>query len=419
MKKKKKIIFISIIVFILVFIFGYNIYRNVEVNPEVKSEFVHAIGDKVYDGNEQELIFRGTNIGNWLVPEGWMGVTEINGQNDDVEGEKLTYNKLIAALKRNPLVDNDKIEDLLKIYYDNFFTKEDMLFLKASGLNTIRLPFIYSNLYDENDNLKTNAYHYLDQVIEWCNELDMYVILDCHGASTTQNQEHHSGDDSVSTIFDDEVEQAKTIHMWVEIAKRYKDVKCIAGYGLLNEPRGNGETTKNKHFRFVEKIYDAIREVDKNHMLIIGACWSFINIKNPVYYGFENVLYEFHLYTFNMQWAGIGFYLNLIELTYKICSYRNVPVYIGEFALGDSYEDLKFFINFLEERDRGWTSWTYKTNNMGNWAMLNTLKPRINVETASYDEIASAWADVRTNFGYTTDAYKNLMKVLEDLDSTK
>ena len=63
MKKKKKIILISIIVFVVVFIFGYNIYRNVEVNPEVKSKFVHAIGDKVYDGNEQELIFRGTNIG--------------------------------------------------------------------------------------------------------------------------------------------------------------------------------------------------------------------------------------------------------------------------------------------------------------------------------------------------------------------
>lgn len=416
MSKKKKKILIIIISLILIFITGFNIYRHIEVNPEVKSEYVHAIKDKIYDGDENELIFRGTNIGNWLVPEGWMGLTEINGQNDDVEGEKLTYKKLIAALERNSLVDNDKIDDLLKIHYDNFFTREDVKFLKESGFNVIRLPFLYYNLYDENDNLKEDAYYYLDKAIEWCEEFGMYVILDCHGASSTQNQEHHSGDDSVSTIFDDEEEQAKTIHMWVEIAKRYKDVKCIAGYGLLNEPRGNGETTKNKHFRFIEKIYDAIREVDKNHMLIIGACWSFFNIKNPVYYGFENVLYEFHLYTFNMKWAGIGFYMNLQELTYKLCSYRNVPIYIGEFALGDSYEDLKYFIDFLESRDRGWTSWTYKTNNMGNWAMINMWKDRINVETASYDEIAEAWRNQRSDFNNKSDAYKNLMGVLEELD---
>ena len=419
MKKKKKIILISIICALLIFVCVFNIYRNIEVNPSVKSDYIHAIGNKLYDANEEEIIFRGTNIGNWLVPEGWMGVTEINGQKDDIEGEKLTYKKLIAALERNPNVPNDKIYELLNVYYDNFFTKDDVAFLKESGLNTIRLPFLYYNLYDENDNLRENAYYYLDKAIEWCEELDMYIILDCHGASSTQNQEHHSGDDSKSTIYGDEVEQEKTIKMWVEIAKRYKEVKCIAGYGLLNEPRGNNEITLNKHMKFVKKIYNAIREVDTNHMIIINFCWSYINIKNPLAYGFENVLYEIHMYTFNMPWAGISFYMNLIELTYKLCSFRNVPVYVGEFKLEDQYEDMKYFINYIEKRDRGWTSWTYKTNDMGNWAMLNTWKDRINVETATYEDIKAAWTDVRSNFNNKSDGYKNLMRALEELDSEK
>ena len=47
--------------------------------------------------------------------------------------------------------------------------------------------------------------------------------------------------------------------------------------------------------------------------------------------------------------------------------------------------------------------------------MINMWKDRINVETASYEEIAIAWADQRSNFNNKSDGYKNLMGVLEEL----
>src|SRR5271165_6587579 len=42
------------------------------VSLEAQSRFVHADGKFLVDGAGHKLILRGTNLGNWLVPEGYM-----------------------------------------------------------------------------------------------------------------------------------------------------------------------------------------------------------------------------------------------------------------------------------------------------------------------------------------------------------
>lgn len=37
-----------------------------------KTDFIHAQGQKIVDGNGQEILLRGVGLGSWLLPEGYM-----------------------------------------------------------------------------------------------------------------------------------------------------------------------------------------------------------------------------------------------------------------------------------------------------------------------------------------------------------
>ena len=42
------------------------------VAPLARAQFVHTQGKEIVDGAGKPLLLRGTNLGNWLVPEGYM-----------------------------------------------------------------------------------------------------------------------------------------------------------------------------------------------------------------------------------------------------------------------------------------------------------------------------------------------------------
>lgn len=408
-KKTKKIVLISLLTFLVVFIGLYSFYRHIEVNPYIESDFVHAIGNKMYDKNNKEFKIEGINIGNWLVPEGWMGVSEISNINGS-----FTYKKMLKALEDNPNIKDEDIDGLLDTYYSNYFTEEDVKYIKNAGFNTIRVPFGYFNLYDSLGKLKNNAYKYLDQVINWCKNNDLYVILDCHAASVSQNGEHHSGDEGKSIFFESEEEQEKTIKMWEGVASRYLNETIVIGYDLLNEASGNTKFATAEQNDVIRKIYERVRAVDKNHIIFIEAIWTFLNIANPYYYGYENVVYELHYYNIMSHYLSDKSYIFMQEMSYLVCSFRNVPIYIGEFGVNGDYENVCLFLDWYDKHNWGWSSWTYKTNNSGNWGMFNLYKDMVDLSTATYDEIYNSWSDVKTDYNNLSDGGKNLIKYLKE-----
>ncbi len=413
MKKLFVLLTLSIIIIVSALSFSGCVQNTPDTDDKkesyMPSKCVYTNGKYLYDENGEVLTLRGTNIGNWLVPEGWMGIINIDGQNDDVDGQKLTYKKMMKAFDDNENnFSKEQIDELLDIYYLNWFTEQDVKFIKDSGFNCIRLPFGYFNVADDDGNL-TDGIKWIDLCLEWCQKYQIYCILDLHGAYGSQNKDHHSGDDTQCILFENKECQRKTVKLWCEIAKRYKDNNYVLGYDLLNEPKGNTDKTVEAQHVFHNELYQAIRQIDKNHIIIIEACWQFSDFPDINRFGWENVIYEMHLYDFSDNTAK---FLSGHMLVYTLASYvKDKPILIGEFWLG--MQDLELAINTFEENSFGWTSWTYKTNDRGAWGMRNLKMERVNISHASFDEIAECFENSKSENAKVSSEFEKLLEILE------
>lgn len=376
-----------------------------------------AVGEDIVDADGNAVVLRGTNFGGWLVQEGWMCPTE---QTDTLSTDMTLYSRF----------GKEKAEELISAYQDSWITEEDFKTVKELGLNVVRVPFTYMNVYyhlsDKGEllhpdefTLREDPFERLDFALEMCKKYGLYLILDMHGAVGSQNGSDHSGDTSRTNLYADtalgEAYREKTAELWALVAEHFAGESNVAGYDLLNEPtRASGAT----QWDYYDVLYKAVREADPDHMIFIEATWEPNNLPSPEDYGWENVVYEYHHYNwdYNNQ-PNKSFYTfkKLLGNTHK------VPSLIGEFnAWGDSRRstgkrdqtDLEAnagVLEFYNGEGWHWTTWTYKvvgTLRDSNWGLFNAstlLKDvtKIDPETDSYEDILAAWSSVDTAEHFT------------------
>ena len=376
-----------------------------------------AVGEDIVDADGNAVVLRGTNFGGWLVQEGWMCPTE---QTDTLSTDMTLYSRF----------GKERAEELISAYQDSWITEGDFKTVKELGLNVVRVPFTYMNVYhhlsDEGEllhpdefTLREDPFERLDFALEMCKKYGLYLILDMHGAVGSQNGSDHSGDTSRTNLYANtalgEAYREKTAELWALVAEHFAGESNVAGYDLLNEPtRASGAT----QWDYYDVLYKAVREADPDHMIFIEATWEPNNLPSPEDYGWENVVYEYHHYNwdYNNQ-SNKSFYTfkKLLGNTHK------VPSLIGEFnAWGDSRRstgkrdqtDLEAnagVLEFYNGEGWHWTTWTYKvvgTLRDSNWGLFNAstlLKDvtKINPETDSYEDILAAWSSVDTAEHFT------------------
>ena len=376
-----------------------------------------AVGEDIVDADGNVVVLRGTNFGGWLVQEGWMCPTD---QTDTLSTDMTLYSRF----------GKEKAEALIAAYQESWITEEDFRTVKELGLNVVRVPFTYMNVYyhlsDEGEllhpdefTLREDPFERLDFALEMCKKYGLYLILDMHGAVGSQNGSDHSGDTSRTNLYADtelgEAYREKTAELWALVAEHFAGESNVAGYDLLNEPtRASGAT----QWDYYDVLYKAVREADPDHMIFIEATWEPNNLPSPEDYGWENVVYEYHHYNwdYNNQ-SNKSFYTfkKLLGNTHK------VPSLIGEFnAWGDSRRstgkrdqtDLEAnagVLEFYNGEGWHWTTWTYKvvgTLRDSNWGLFNAstlLKDvtKIDPETDSYEDILAAWSSVDTAEHFT------------------
>lgn len=376
-----------------------------------------AVGEDIVDADGNAVALRGTNFGGWLVQEGWMCPTK---QTDTLSTDMTLYSRF----------GKEKAEALISAYQESWITEEDFRTVKELGLNVVRVPFTYMNVYhhlsDKGEllhpdefTLREDPFERLDFALEMCKKYGLYLILDMHGAVGSQNGSDHSGDTSRTNLYAatelGEAYREKTAELWALVAEHFAGESNVAGYDLLNEPtRASGAT----QWDYYDVLYKAVREADPDHMIFIEATWEPNNLPSPEDYGWENVVYEYHHYNwdYNNQ-SNKSFYTfkKLLGNTHK------VPSLIGEFnAWGDSRRstgkrdqtDLEAnagVLEFYNGEGWHWTTWTYKvvgTLRDSNWGLFNAstlLKDvtKIDPETDSYEDILAAWSSVDTAEHFT------------------
>ncbi len=321
--------------------------------------FMHAEGQNIVDGNGKNVLLRGLGLGGWMVQEGYM-----------LQTGKFAGPQHIIRQKIEDLIGKEKTKIFYDAYLANGVTKRDVDSLASWGFNSIRLPMHY-NLFtppiedEKNDGITwiEKGFQMTDDVLKWCKENQMYLILDLHAAPGGQGNDANISDYDTSkpSLWESEANQRKMIALWRKLANRYKDEPWIGGYDIINEPNWNfTEEDKNgcdeklnaPLRQLMVDITKAIREVDPNHIIFIeGNCWG-NNYEGIFPLWDDNTVLSFHKY-----WN-----FNTKESIQEFLDYRkeyNVPIWLGESG-ENSNVWFKEAINLMEANTIGWAFWPMK-----------------------------------------------------------
>ncbi len=333
-------------------IFCFLIIYNVAAYAQITG-FIGVNGKNIVGPDGKNFLIKGTNLGNWLVPEGYM-----------FKFNKANSPRLINEVF-SELIGPDETAAFWKKYVDSYITGPDIHYLKTIGMNSIRLPFNYKLFTDEEylgDHGEARAFAIFDKLIGWCKKEGIYVILDMHCAPGGQTGDNIDDGYGYPFLFDNEKSRQLTIRIWRDIANHYKDEPTVMGYDLLNEPIAHYFDAS--HFNpllepLYKEIVQDIREVDQHHLVFLGGSQWDSNFK---IFGapFDNKT----VYTFHKYWTPVK-----QEVIQEYIDFRdkyNVPVYCGETGENDDNWVMNFR-KLLEQNNIGWHFWPYKkmTNTRG------------------------------------------------------
>jgi endoglucanase len=308
--------------------------------------FFSIKGKDIIGPDGKDFLIKGTNLGNWLVPEGYMfGFSHANSP------------RLIDETLKE-WAGPDFTRHFWKKYLASYVTSEDIHYLKSLGMNSIRVPFNYRLFTDEEylgAHGSSRGFALLDSLIRWCRTERLYVILDMHCAPGGQTGDNIDDGYGYPFLFDNEQSEQLTIDIWRSIADHYKNEPIIMGYDLLNEPIAHYFDTA--HFNpklepLYRRIVKAIREVDLNHLVFLGgAQWdSNFNI-------FGEPFDSKAVYTFHKYWTPPT--QKVIQAYVDFRDKYQVPIYCGETGENDDAW-VSAFRTLLEENHIGWHFWPYK-----------------------------------------------------------
>ena len=337
-----------------------------------QSRFVHTSGTQLIDGTGHPLLLRGTNLGNWLVREGYMF---------RFEGGPQSAREIEALV--NELLGPDAAAKFWQTYLDRYITRDDIQFLKRVGFNSIRVPIHYK--YFESD--EAEGFKLLDRVVEWSREAGLYVAIDMHAAPGGQTGANIDDSWGYPWLYDSPHEQQHTIAVWKRIATHYRDSETVLGYDLLNEPIPHYPELK-KYDSQLEPLYRrmvaGIREVDKNHIVILGgAQWDTnFSVFSPPFD--KNSMYTFHKYWMKPEQSEIQAYVDFRD------KYQ-VPIWMSE--SGENTDEwITQFRELLEKNQIPWAFWPYKKMDSPR-GIVSFARPQYWDEIVAYAKLSGGTAD--------------------------
>ncbi|MFW5754623.1 MAG: cellulase family glycosylhydrolase, partial [Marinilabiliaceae bacterium] len=370
-----------------VFIFIVAIMWLIPVNSDGQDGYLHTEGTQIVNANGENVILRGSGLGGWMLQEGYMLQTA------DFAGTQYKIKNHIEDL-----IGTEGMEAFYDAWLNNYCTKADIDSLAAWGFNSVRLPMHY-NLFtrpieDEpvpgEDTWREKGFRMVDNLLEWCTDNEIYLILDLHAAPGGQGKNADISDYNPNkpSLWESEENQRKTIALWRKLANRYKNKPWIGGFDLINEPNWDFEDSGNKNgcnceeneplWDLYKRLITAIREVNQNHIIFLGGnCWgNNYNGLPDISEWDDNLVISFHKYwNYNtkesIQWA-----LDMREE-------RNIPIWLGESG-ENSNTWFNNAISLLERNNIGWAWWPYKKIES---PTCNVTAPK----TEGYQKILNYW----------------------------
>ncbi len=345
------------------------------LSAAAQTRFVHTDGRNLIDTHGKLLLLRGTSLGNWMVPEGYMWRLE-GGPQSPTEIERLI----------TELIGPTRAAAFWQQYRDTYITQADIHAIHAQGFNVVRVPLHWKFFQTDN----AEGFRLLDRVVNWSRAEGLYVVLDLHAAPGGQTGANIDDGDGYPWLFRDEGAQQQTIALWQRLARHYANSPTVLGYEPLNEPIPNypGLETLNPSLEpLYRRIATAIRAVDKHHTIILGgAQWdNNFDVFGPPFD--PNLIYTFHRYTAPPTQETLTKYLAFRDR-------YNVPIWLGE--SGENVDTwIATFRTVLEANNIGWCFWPYKK--MQATSAVATFVPPPNWDAiVTFAKLPRTMADVKS-----------------------
>ncbi len=351
------------------------------VRPNVDGRYLHTQGNIVCDRAGRPITLRGTNIGGWLVNEGWM-----TGQTDSGGGNSGRFQ--LEQLEARFGV--DKAAALMNVWRDSWFTDRDMDNISSYGFNLIRVPFSWRNLQDASGNWYRDAdggidFSRFDWVVQEAAKRGIYVIFDYHiwpGQQKDYGSICQAGEPGAT-------QRAQSAAIWSQVARHFRGNGTVAAFDLINEPTGS-----NDFYDAHRAFYAAIRAEDPKRMLV--AEW--VNTADFAKLGWTDTICSGHYPAGNQA----DFNKFLAELPKHNEYSTTLPCFVGECKSDDSKDVTQNAADMTLVMDRlnwSWATWTYKTVNEGGWGLFDYDDSlRYDLSKDTYESILSLWQNGLTQW---------------------
>ena len=313
----------------------------------IYSQNLSTLGPYLKDDNSNNVILRGINLGGWMLQEPYL--FQFTGAADSQHEFK---EKLVE------FIGQENTDNFYNAWYENFITQGDVDSLASHGYNSIRLPMHY-NLFTlpiqdepvsgENTWLDL-GFSMVDNLLDWCESNNMYLILDLHAAPGGQGfgSDINDYNPNLPSLWESEENKNKTIALWGKLAERYSDEPWIGGYDLLNET--HWDLAENELRNFYIDVTNEIRQHDQNHVIFIegnGYANDFSGLTPP---WDDNMVYSFHKY-----WS----FNDSLDWVTWIRNEYGVPLWMGEGG-ENSNQWFTEAIKVFEQNYIGWAFWPWK-----------------------------------------------------------
>ncbi len=248
------------------------------------------------------------------------------------------------------------ISDPDKVEHQGYWNKEHFEHVKDMGAALVRIP-VHPVAWRERTPEK--YLELLDQAVEWCTDLGMYIIIDWHTIGNL-NMELFQNPMYNTT-------QKETFEFWRAIARHFRGHNTVAFYEIFNEPtiyRGQlGSSTWEEWKTLNEKIIHLIRAYDPDPIpLVAGFDWAYdltpLHL-NPI--NADGIGYVTHPYAHKRQQPWEPKWEE--DFGFAADTYPVVATEMGFGLRGDATINEDHYgphiINYLESRGISWVCWVF------------------------------------------------------------
>jgi aryl-phospho-beta-D-glucosidase BglC (GH1 family) len=308
-----------------------------------ESGLVHIEGQRFIAADGSELRIKGINLGNWLMPEGYMWKFEV----------AKAPRQIVGAFER--LLGPERAPAFWAEFHERYVAEDDVQFIKSVGFNTVRIPIHWNLFMAPDGTMQGEGWALLDRAVAWARAAGLYVVLDLHAAPGGQTGINHDDGPGYPLMFYVPRDRDLTVALWRAIAQHFAGNPAILGYDLLNEPIApyHDVNTLNPRLKpFYQRVTTAIRAVDPGRIVFLGGGqWSSsFDMLGPPFA--ENLAYTYHSFWASTKRDSIQRHLNF-------AARYDVPLFLGETGeLTDQWNE--GFRKLHEAHGIGWCFWTYK-----------------------------------------------------------